>query len=111
MNKFVQQMPVPPVGQCLQHGDCMKISEKPDALSDGSASHPKLPHYGLATAAVWWPGRSLQAMPLTQLEREYGHVREHSDGISVAAHLQGYDPSFTRAELLRVVLALFSPAC
>ena len=102
-------MPVPPVDQNCQLAGQINISDKPDAFSDGSSTHPKLPQFGLATAAVWWPGRSLHTCPLTQLEHTYGIVSTFHNGVAIAAHLEGYDPSSTRAELLGLILALFSP--
>ena len=109
INGYGKQMPVPPASQTRQVATQTNIPDKPDAFSDGSSTHPKMPQFGIATAAVWWPGRSLRMHPLTQLERTYGHSRELQDGIAVAAYLEGYDPSSTRAELLGLILALFSP--
>ena len=97
------------MSQCFQVAPQTNIADKPDAFSDGSSTHPKLPQFGIATAAVWWPGRSLSASPLTQLEITYGHIRELQGGVTVAAHLEGYDPSSTRAELLGLIFAIFSP--
>ena len=112
VNGYGKQMPIP-----FENNDCKispqaNIAQEPDAFSDGSSTHPKLPQFGLATAAVWWPGRSLATNPLTQLEQMYGHVNVLTNGITIAAHLPGYDPSSTRAEILGLILALFSPmAC
>ena len=111
INHFGKQMPVPPFGQNLQRDDLMVISTTPDAFSDGSSTHPKLPQFGLATAAVWWPARSLRTYPLTQLEEDYGHVRGHPNWIAVFAHAEGYDPPSTRVGLLGVILSLSSPIC
>ena len=97
------------MSQACQVAPQTNIADKPDEFSDGSSTHPKMPQFGVATAAVWWPGRSLSTCPLTQFEHTYGHVRELQGGVAIAAHLEGYDPSSTRAELLGVVLALFSP--
>ena len=47
------------------------------AYSDGAFTNPKTPVYGLATAAVWWPGRD--ASP-TNLEHDYAICEVHRLG-------------------------------
>ena len=44
--------------------------EKVNVYSDGSCTDPKSHHYGLLGFGVWWPGRNLQAQPLTADEKE-----------------------------------------
>ena len=36
------------------------VPESPTAFSDASFTNPSMPHFGLASAAVWWPGRIAQ---------------------------------------------------
>ena len=95
----------------MQHEEDCVMSKKPDAFSGGSLTSPKFPDFSLATAAVWWPGRSLHPTPLTTLERDYGRPDQQPTGLAIGGHIQGYDASSTRAELLGVILALFSPRC
>eukprot|EP00973_Karenia_brevis_P064224 8925247-Karenia_brevis.AAC.1 len=40
-----------------------RAPDEPNCFSDGSLTHPTLPTYGLATAGVWHPCRSLDDLP------------------------------------------------
>ena len=86
INGYGKQMPVPSVKQACRVAPQTNIADKPDAFSDRSSTHPKMPQFGLATAAVWWPGRSLLTCPLTQLEQAYCHLRELQGGVAIATH-------------------------
>ena len=41
---------------------------EPSVYTDGSFSAPKHPQYSLTTAGIWWPGRSINTQPLSDLE-------------------------------------------
>ena len=65
----------------------------------------KQPTDGIATAAVWWPNRT---MPMSTLEYDYGLCEQRSLGMAIMGYLGGYTSSSSRIELLGVILSLFS---
>ena len=77
----------------------------PSAFSDGSFTCPSLPHYGLASAAVWWPGR---VTPLSELELLHSDYIMKNDGVAILGYLGGYRSSSTRIELVGVILSILS---
>ena len=84
------------------------IPEQPSAFSDGAFTNPTKPHLGLASAAVWWPGRQLATSPLSQLEQDMSVDRQRSDGFELLTFLDGPTSSSSRAELAGLIVALFS---
>ena len=59
--------------------------DTPSAFSDGSFTNPSLPHFGLASAAVWWPGRN---MPLSAHELIHSDYMMKHDGVAIMGYLQ-----------------------
>ena len=79
--------------------------ESPSAFSDGSFTNPSLPHFGLASAAVWWPGRKT---PLSAHEFIHSDYMMKHDGVATMGYLGGYRSSSTRIELVGVILSIMS---
>ena len=79
--------------------------DDPTAYSDGAFTNPTQPVYGLATAAVWWPGR---VSPPTALEHDYAWCEVRSLGRAFLGYLGGFSSSSSRIELLGTILAVFS---
>ena len=69
-------------------------------------SNTALPAFGLPTAGVWWPGRTLA---LSDNEYCYALDETASNGRKLMAKLAGYAASSTRDESLGVVLLSFAP--
>ena len=79
--------------------------ESPSAFSDGSFTNPSLPHFGLASADVWWPGRDT---PLSAPELVHSDHMVKQDGVAIMGYVGGYRSSSTRIELVGVILAITS---
>eukprot|EP00973_Karenia_brevis_P053874 7483859-Karenia_brevis.AAC.1 len=69
----------------------------PDVFSDGSLSDAIRPYFGLASAGVWCPDRTL---PPCGLELAYADDAAKTRGVGLYSKLDGYVPSSTRAELV-----------
>ena len=93
-----QKPPSPPLPQGVQGTP----SPQPDVFSDGSFTHLSIPHYGLASAAVWWPGRNTTP---TELESVLADIEKRGDGAAVLGFVGGFKSSSTRIELFGVILA------
>eukprot|EP00973_Karenia_brevis_P007678 1042795-Karenia_brevis.AAC.1 len=76
-----------------------------NAFSDGSLTNPRQPNFGLASAAVWWPGRTKD---VTDLEYQFSLSEAVDGGLAIMGFLGGYRSSSSRVELLGVILALLS---
>ena len=79
--------------------------DSPSAFSDGSFTNPTLPHFGLASAAVWWPGR---VTPLSTHELTHADYMMKHDGVAILGYLGGYRSQSTRIELVGVILSIMS---
>eukprot|EP00973_Karenia_brevis_P049929 6932497-Karenia_brevis.AAC.1 len=77
--------------------------------SDGAFTHPATPVFGLASAGVWHPGRTADNGSLSMLEDEFSLCCFKSDGLEISAYLDGIPSSSTRAELVGLIIALYSP--
>eukprot|EP00973_Karenia_brevis_P007741 1051382-Karenia_brevis.AAC.1 len=67
-----------------------------NAFSDGSFTHPTLPHFGLISAGVWWPERNTE---ISTLEHTHTNYRQTPDGIDVMGYHLGCIGSSARAEM------------
>eukprot|EP00973_Karenia_brevis_P041352 5722898-Karenia_brevis.AAC.1 len=102
-------MPIPDLNPpLLDSAARANLPEKPDAFTDGSLSDAKHPEFGFSTAPVWWPGRQLDQSPLSDLEYYYTEEKQETNGLATSSFINGYDSSSSRAELLGLILALFS---
>eukprot|EP00973_Karenia_brevis_P012785 1737100-Karenia_brevis.AAC.1 len=79
----------------------------PNAFTDGSVTHPKMPSAALATCSCWIPGRTDIHIPesLTM----FADFRFDADGLVGYTKLGGCRPSSTRAELLGLIIASLIP--
>ena len=96
--ELLEPPPLPKAVDSFPPGD-------PSAYSDGALANPKQPVYGLATAAVWRPGRDA---PPIHLEHDYAICEVHRLGKDFMGHLGFYTSSSSRIELLGTIIALFS---
>ena len=96
-------LPALPSEECDLHAP-----DIPSVFTDGSFSAPRHPQYSLTSAGVWWPGRKLAQHPLSDLERDMSVDIARHGGIELMTFVDGPVSSSSRAELVVLIVSLFS---
>ena len=83
-----------------------KPPEEPNTYSDGSVHNPRSTAWQIGGVGIWWPGRKLEAQPLTEDEAKFMHVEQTDLGVRGWNAFNDLKNSSTRTEIGASLLAM-----